>query len=41
ARALVDLDMDAEEIAKRAMQIAGDICVFTNHNLVIETMDAA
>ena len=41
ARALVDLDLDAEEIAKRAMQIAGDICVFTNHNLVIETMDAA
>ncbi|MEM1378687.1 MAG: ATP-dependent protease subunit HslV [Pseudomonadota bacterium] len=39
ARALVDLDLDAEEIAKRAMQIAGDICVFTNHSLVVETLD--
>jgi ATP-dependent HslUV protease, peptidase subunit HslV len=39
ARALYDLDMDAEEIARRAMKIAGEICVYTNDNIVIETMD--
>ncbi len=40
AKALVDTDMDAEEIAKKAMGIAADICVFTNDNLVVETLDA-
>ena len=33
ARALMDTDKDAEEIARKAMQIAADICVYTNHNL--------
>lgn len=41
ARALMDTDMSAEEIARRAMQIAGDICVYTNHNVVVETLDAS
>jgi ATP-dependent HslUV protease, peptidase subunit HslV len=41
ARALIDTDMDAEEIARRAMQIAADICVYTNQNIVVETLDAA
>ncbi|MEQ9691638.1 MAG: ATP-dependent protease subunit HslV [Bauldia litoralis] len=41
ARALVDTDMDAEAIARKAMKIAGDICVYTNGNLTIETLDAA
>ena len=36
ARALVDLDMDAESIARKAMKIAADICVFSNHNVVVE-----
>jgi len=40
ARALIDSDKDAEEIARRAMEIASDICVFTNSNLIVETMDA-
>jgi ATP-dependent HslUV protease subunit HslV len=40
ARALIDLDMDAEAIVRKAMQIAGDICVYTNHSLVIESLDA-
>ncbi len=31
-------DLDAEEIAKEAMEIAGDICVFTNHNLTMEIL---
>jgi ATP-dependent HslUV protease subunit HslV len=38
ARALIDMDLDAEDIARRAMKIAGDICVYTNHNLVVETL---
>lgn len=41
ARALSDTDYDAEEIARRAMKIAAEICIYTNDNLVLETMDAA
>ena len=41
ARALMDTDMDAEAIARRAMGIAADICVYTNHDLVVETLDTA
>jgi ATP-dependent HslUV protease subunit HslV len=41
ARALMDTDKDAEEIARKAMQIASDICVYTNNNFAIETLDAA
>ncbi|RWE06992.1 MAG: ATP-dependent protease subunit HslV [Mesorhizobium sp.] len=40
ARALMDSDKDAEEIARKAMQIASDICVYTNNSFVIETLDA-
>ena len=40
ARALMDTDMSAEEVARSALDIAADICVYTNHNLVIETLDA-
>ena len=40
ARALMDTDKDAEEIARKAMQIASDICVYTNNNFVVETLDA-
>ena len=39
ARALIDVDgLDAEAIARKAMGIAADICVYTNHNLVIEKL---
>ncbi|QND58063.1 ATP-dependent protease subunit HslV [Mesorhizobium huakuii] len=41
ARALMDTDKDAEEIARKAMQIASDICVYTNNNFIVETLDAA
>lgn len=41
ARALIDTDKDAEEIARKAMQIASEICVYTNNNFVVETLDAA
>ena len=40
ARALVDTDRSAEDIAKRALTIAGEICVYTNNNMVVETLDA-
>jgi len=41
ARALVDIkEMDALKIAKKSMQIAGDICIYTNHNLTIESLKA-
>jgi ATP-dependent HslUV protease subunit HslV len=36
ARALIDSDKDAETIARRAMEIAADICVYTNGNLTVE-----
>ncbi len=38
ARALIDSDLDAEQIARRAMAIAADICVYTNGSLTIETL---
>jgi len=41
ARALIDGDLDAEAIARRAMTIAAEICVYTNTNVVVETLDAA
>lgn len=41
ARALLDSDKSAEDIAQRAMKIAGDICVYTNGNLVIESLESA
>jgi ATP-dependent HslUV protease subunit HslV len=37
ARALIDqADMTAEQIARKAMQIAGDLCIYTNHNVVLK-----
>jgi ATP-dependent HslUV protease, peptidase subunit HslV len=41
ARALMDTDLDAEAIARRAMAIAADICVYTNNSIVVESLDAA
>ena len=38
ARALVDTDLDAEAIVKKAMSIAADICVYTNRTVTIETL---
>ncbi|MBM19447.1 MAG: HslU--HslV peptidase proteolytic subunit [Stappia sp.] len=40
ARALADTELSAEEIARKAMAIAADICVYTNGNLTVETLDA-
>lgn len=39
ARALADIDgMEAEDIARKAMKIAGDICIYTNDNLTVEAL---
>jgi ATP-dependent HslUV protease subunit HslV len=40
ARALLDSDLDAEAIARKAMAIAADICVYTNKEVVIETLES-
>ena len=38
ARALVDYEEDAEQIARKAMAVAADVCVFTNGNVTLETV---
>jgi ATP-dependent HslUV protease subunit HslV len=40
ARAMMDSDKDAEEIARRAITIAAEICVFTNGNMIVKSLDA-
>jgi ATP-dependent HslUV protease subunit HslV len=39
ARALADYEQDPEVLARRAMQIASEVCVFTNDRLTIETIE--
>jgi len=40
AKALLDsTQLEAKEIVKRALNIAADICIFTNHNLIIEEIN--
>jgi len=39
ARALMETDKSAEDIAKRAMEIAADICVYTNSNIIVESLE--
>lgn len=40
ARALADRDdMSAEDIARRAMKVAADICIYTNENITLESLD--
>jgi len=41
ARALIDGDLDAESIARKAMAIAAEICVYTNTNVVLEALDSS
>jgi ATP-dependent HslUV protease subunit HslV len=38
ARALIETDIDAEAVARKAMAIAADICVYTNGELTLETL---
>ena len=39
ARALSDYEQDPEVLARRAMQIASEVCVFTNDRLTLETIE--
>ena len=41
ARALIDMDLSAEEIARKAMGIAAEICVYTNTSLVVESLPSS
>jgi ATP-dependent HslUV protease subunit HslV len=41
ARALLDFDLTAEQIVRRAMGIAGEICVYTNGSLTVESLQTA
>ena len=36
AKVLLDTDLSAEEVARKAIQVASEICVFTNNNIKIE-----
>ena len=38
ARALLDTDMDAEAIVRKSLDIAAEICVYTNRNVTIESL---
>ena len=37
---MIDSDKDAETIVRRALDIAADICVFTNRNVTIEQLQS-
>jgi ATP-dependent HslUV protease subunit HslV len=39
AKALADYEQDPEVLARRAMQIASEVCVFTNDRLTVETVE--
>ena len=41
ARALYAFDLSAEEIARRALAIAAQICVYTNNQIVLESLKTA
>ena len=38
ARALIDGPLDAEAIVRKSMEIAADICVYTNRNITVEKL---
>jgi ATP-dependent HslUV protease subunit HslV len=41
ARALLDnTEMDAKDIVEKSLTIAGDVCIYTNHNFTIESLDS-
>ncbi len=39
ARALYESDMTAEDIARKALKIAAEICVYTNDNIILEKLE--
>jgi ATP-dependent HslUV protease subunit HslV len=32
-------DLSAKDVVEKALNIAGDLCIYTNHNLTIEVLD--
>ena len=36
AKVLIETDLKAEEIARKSIKVASDICVFTNNNITVE-----
>ena len=39
ARGLIDIDaLDAEQIARKSMDVAASLCIYTNHNLTVERL---
>jgi len=40
ARALIESELSAAEIARKAMAIAAEICVYTNNNVILESLEA-
>jgi ATP-dependent HslUV protease subunit HslV len=40
AKALMDTSQSAEDIARKAMAIAAEICVYTNRNIIIEALES-
>ena len=41
AQAVLDVEgMSAEQIARKAMNIAADLCVYTNHDHMVEVLDS-
>ena len=41
ARALMEYESDPEVLARKAMKVAADICVYTNDQVTIETLESA
>ena len=41
ARALLDTDLSAEEIARRAMKIAAELCIYTNDSVTLDSLAAS
>ena len=41
ARALLDTGADAEAIVRKSLDIAADICVYTNRNITVESLKSA
>jgi ATP-dependent HslUV protease subunit HslV len=39
ARALIDTEQDAEAIVRKSLDIAAEICIYTNRNVVVETVE--
>ena len=42
ARALIDnTELGAKQIVEKSLHIAADICIYTNHNLTVETLESS